>query len=37
LLVVHDGIVELGDAPGWGVEIKPTWLKDTDRKVSETV
>lgn len=31
---VIDGKVEITDAPGWGVEINPDWLKSANRQVS---
>ncbi|CAJ2376500.1 MAG: mandelate racemase/muconate lactonizing enzyme family protein [Gammaproteobacteria bacterium] len=32
---VEDGCVSVGDAPGWGVEISPDWLRASRRQVSE--
>ena len=31
---LDEGKVEIKDIPGWGVEINPDWLKDSDYKVS---
>lgn len=32
---VRDGHVEIGDAPGWGVEVHPEWLARSSHRVSE--
>ena len=34
-LEVHDGQVAIPDGPGWGVEINPAWLADSERQTSE--
>lgn len=31
---VRDGQVTIPDAPGWGVEIEPTWLERADYRIS---
>jgi L-alanine-DL-glutamate epimerase-like enolase superfamily enzyme len=33
-LTVHDGKVAIPAAPGWGVEIEPSWLANADHHVS---
>jgi L-alanine-DL-glutamate epimerase-like enolase superfamily enzyme len=33
-LTVRDGKVAIPAAPGWGVEIEPSWLTNADRQVS---
>ena len=33
-LTVHDGKVAIPTAPGWGVEIEPSWLARAERQVS---
>lgn len=33
-LVARDGRVQIPDAPGWGVEINPSWLESAERAVS---
>ncbi|NCF64814.1 MAG: mandelate racemase/muconate lactonizing enzyme family protein [Chloroflexi bacterium] len=35
VLTVRDGNVQIPDAPGWGVEINPEWLKGATHLVSE--
>lgn len=34
-IVVRDGQVQVGDAPGWGVTIRTDWIERADRQVSE--
>lgn len=34
-LEANDGKVQIPDAPGWGVEISPTWLAASTHRVSE--
>jgi L-alanine-DL-glutamate epimerase-like enolase superfamily enzyme len=34
-LEAKDGKVQIPDAPGWGVEISPTWLAASTHRVSE--
>src|SRR5262249_39733346 len=34
-LVARDGMVEIPDGPGWGMEIAPDWLAAADYRVSE--
>ena len=34
-LEVNDGKVQIPDAPGWGVEINPTWLAASAHRISE--
>jgi L-alanine-DL-glutamate epimerase-like enolase superfamily enzyme len=34
-LQVQDGRVQIPEAPGWGVEVNPTWLERAARQVSE--
>jgi L-alanine-DL-glutamate epimerase-like enolase superfamily enzyme len=33
-LAVRDGMVEIPSGPGWGVEIRPGWLKRAEHRVS---
>jgi L-alanine-DL-glutamate epimerase-like enolase superfamily enzyme len=33
-LVVVDGKVQIPDAPGWGVEIRPDWLATAEHRIS---
>ena len=33
-LEVHDGKVQIPDGPGWGVEINPTWLAQSNHQIS---
>jgi L-alanine-DL-glutamate epimerase-like enolase superfamily enzyme len=35
-LVARNGMVQIPDGPGWGVEISPSWLESTDRRISES-
>jgi L-alanine-DL-glutamate epimerase-like enolase superfamily enzyme len=35
VLEIHDGQVQIPDAPGWGVEINPEWLKRANYLISE--
>lgn len=32
---IEDGMVEVFDSPGWGVEINPSWLESSDYEKSE--
>ena len=32
---INDGKVEIKDVPGWGVEINPHWLNNSEYKISE--
>jgi L-alanine-DL-glutamate epimerase-like enolase superfamily enzyme len=34
-LQVRDGLVQIPEGPGWGVQINPGWLANADLKVSE--
>lgn len=34
-LEVEDGLVQIPQGPGWGVELNPDWLAGADRQVSE--
>ncbi len=34
-LEASDGKVKIPDGPGWGVEINPSWLAETQRQISE--
>ena len=34
-LVVEDGLVQIPQGPGWGVEIRADWLARSERQVSE--
>jgi L-alanine-DL-glutamate epimerase-like enolase superfamily enzyme len=36
VLEIHDGQVQIPDAPGWGVEIDPEWLKGATYLISES-
>jgi len=33
-LVVRDGLVQIPEGPGWGVEIEPDWLSRAERRVT---
>jgi len=35
VLEVHDGKVQIPDAPGWGIDIDPEWLIETTYLISE--
>ena len=35
--VITDGKATVTDAPGWGVEISPTWLENADHTISEEI
>ena len=32
---IEDGMVEVFDSPGWGIEINPSWLESSDYEKSE--
>jgi L-alanine-DL-glutamate epimerase-like enolase superfamily enzyme len=34
-LEASEGKVQIPDGPGWGVEINPSWLAKTERRISE--
>ena len=34
-LQVHDGLVQIPEGPGWGVQINPRWLAHAELQVSE--
>ncbi len=36
MLEVVDGRVEVPSAPGWGVELVPSFVRDAERAVSRT-
>jgi L-alanine-DL-glutamate epimerase-like enolase superfamily enzyme len=33
-LEARDGKVQIPDAPGWGVEIRPAWLAAAEHRIS---
>lgn len=34
VLEVHDGQVQIPDAPGWGVTVNPAWLANSEHQIS---